>query len=112
MRPRLPLRTMATMFAQLIEAQVGRARLAVLEQVVRRELIPALRNEPGFCGAMSMSDRGRGTTLLVLFWETEGQAGRPLAAGVVPFVNASSTVSELLGADSYVVTIWDVDARS
>ena len=112
MRPRPRLRTMATMFAQLIEAQVGRARLVLLEQVVRRELIPALREESGFCGAMSLSDRARGKTLLVLFWETEEQAGRPLAAGAVPFVNASSTVSELLGSDSYVVTIWDVDARS
>ena len=67
MRPRPRLRTMATMFAQLIEAQVGRARLVLLEQVVRRELIPALREESGFCGAMSLSDRARGKTLLVCF---------------------------------------------
>jgi hypothetical protein len=110
-RPRPQRRTLTTMFAQLIEARLGRKRLVMLEHIVRRELIPALREESGFCGAVNLTDRARAETLLVLLWETEEQASRPLVPGTAPFANAFSTVSELLASDSCVVTIWEVDAR-
>ena len=100
------------MFAQLIGAHVDRERLATLEHAVRSELMPALREEPGFCGAVSLTDRARAETLLLLFWETEDQACRPLAQGVAPFASAPSTVSELQATHTCVVTVWDVDARS
>jgi hypothetical protein len=111
-RPRPRRCTMATMFAQLIATRLAQNRLAMLEHIVRRELIPALREESGFCGAMNLTDRAKAETLLVLLWETEEQASRPLARGSAPFANASYTISELLASDSWVVTIWDVDARS
>jgi hypothetical protein len=100
------------MFVQLIGARVDRRRIGTLEQAVRSELMPALREEPGFCGAVSLTDRARAETLLLLFWETEEQARRPLAPGVAPFALASQTVSELLATNCFQVTVWDVDARS
>jgi hypothetical protein len=100
------------MFAQLIEARLSRTRLRMLEQIVRGELMPALREEPGFCGALSLTDRSKAESLLVLLWETEEQASRPLTPGAPPFANSSTTVSALRASESCVVTIWEVDARS
>lgn len=101
----------AKVFAQLIKARVDRLRIETLEQNVRSELMPALREEPGYCGAVSLTNRARAETLLLLFWETEEQARRPVAHGVAPFALALGTVSELL-ASNFLVTVWDVDARS
>jgi hypothetical protein len=100
------------MFAQLIKARVDRGRIEMLEQAVRAELMPALRNEPGYCGAMSLSNRARAETLLLLLWETEEQARRPVEPDVAPFSLARETASELLTNTCFVVTVWDVDARS
>ena len=102
----------ATMFAQLIKARVDRRRIETLEHAVRSELLPALREEPGYCGAMSLSNRARAETLLLLLWETEEQARRPVEPDVAPFSLARGTVSELLASTGFMVTVWDVDARS
>jgi hypothetical protein len=63
------------------------------------ELLPALRTEDGFCGALSLMRRETGEVRLLVFWETEDQAVRPLPpclaspAGVIP-------------------EIWEVGARA
>ena len=100
------------MYAQLIETRLEPERLEVLERLVRSELVPALREQSGFCGALNLSDRGRAETLLVLLWETEEEAGGPLVARVASFARVSSTLRELLASCSCSVTVWEVDARS
>ena len=63
------------MYAQLIETRLKPERPEVLERLVRNGLVPALREQPGFCGALSLTGRKRARTLLVLLWETEEEAG-------------------------------------
>ena len=90
----------AAMYAQVIETSVPPEQLALLERVVRSKLLPALREEPDFSGAMSLVDRDRGATLLVLLWETPADAARPRAS-----------VTELPGMSLSPTTVWEVNAR-
>ena len=39
------------MYAQVVELQLEPERLDELERLVRSELMPALREQSGFCGA-------------------------------------------------------------
>ena len=83
------------MYAQALEG----AATASLNEIVQRELLPALRTEPGFSGALSLVDHATGRAVVLVFWETEDQAVRPLPpclaspAGVIP-------------------EIWEVGARA
>jgi hypothetical protein len=45
-----------------------------LDAAVRDRLVPALRVQEGFCGALHLVSRRDGEALLVLLWETEEQA--------------------------------------
>ena len=64
------------MYAQALE--LGGGTSEDLRQVICRELLPALRIERGFSGALSLVDRQTENTLLLVFWETEKQAARRL----------------------------------
>ena len=90
------------MHAQVIELQLEPDGLDELERFVRSELVPALREQQGFCGALNLADRERGETLLVLLWETEDEAARPLA----------QRVTGLLAARPCSVTVWEIDKRA
>jgi hypothetical protein len=100
------------MYAQVIELPLEPERLEVLERLVRYELVPALREQAGFCGALNLTDRERGETLLVLLWEREDEAARPLAQSAALLGQAFATVTDLLAARSCSVTVWEVDARA
>jgi hypothetical protein len=84
----------------VIETSIQPDRLELLERLVRSELVPALRGEPGFCGALSLVDRERAAALLVLLWETEQDAARPRIFA-----------TELAGVRLSPSTVWEVTAR-
>jgi hypothetical protein len=102
---------MAAVYAQVIEVRLEPARLDVTERLVRSELVPALRTQSGFCGALYLTDRERAESTLVLLWETEDEAARPMARSAAPFEQAPATVAEIQASRSYAVTVWEVDAR-
>ena len=56
---------------------VGVGRSEDLSQIICRDLLPALRAERGFSGAVSLVDRETESTLLLVFWETEEEAAAP-----------------------------------
>lgn len=96
------------MYAQIVETQLSRERLSELGGAVRRELLPALRSEPGFCGALSLVERERGAVLLVVLWETKEAAG-PHAWVAAALGETSSILTALLTSSS--VRVWEVNAR-
>ncbi len=100
------------MYAQLIELPFELERLAELERVLRFELVPALRAEPGFSGATQLLDQLSGRALLVVLWETEDEAHRPLTGGSAPFQLAFATILSVAGSDRLVATVWEVRARA
>jgi len=100
------------MYAQLIDMHYEPGRLAELERLVRFELLPALRAEPGFSGATELLDQLRGRALLVLLWETEDEAHRLLAGGSAPVRAAFATILQAVGAERLGATVWEVRARA
>ena len=94
------------MYAQALEVSTG--ALEVLSQTICRELLPALRTERGFSGALSLVDRETENTLLLIFWETEEEAARPLP----PYFAALLAKVGLPDAATYTPRVWEVDARA
>jgi hypothetical protein len=92
------------MYAQALEGVAP----AQLNEIVRRELVPALRTEPGFSGALSLVDAATGRALVLVFWETEAEAARPLA----PHYDALLAALGQPGPDTYAPRIWEVGARA
>ena len=101
-----------TMYAQVIELPIEQEHLGELERLLRFELLPALRAERGFSGATNLIDHQRGKALLVLYWETEDEAARPLATGDAAFQQAFATMVDVLGLRWFSPTVWEVSARA
>jgi hypothetical protein len=94
------------MYAQALEVSAG--ALEDLSQAICRELLPALRTERGFSGALSLVDRETENTLLLIFWETEEEAARPLP----PYFAALLAKVGLPDAATYTPRIWEIGARA
>ncbi len=95
------------MYAQVFEG-VGVGRSEDLSQAICRDLIPALRAERGFSGAVSLVDRDAESTLLLVFWETEEEAAGPLPAYFAAFL-ARLGVAD---AADCAPRVWEVGARA
>lgn len=52
------------MFAQVVEGGASLEKREEMDRLVHEELIPALRLEPGFAGALNLVDRGTGPRLM------------------------------------------------
>jgi hypothetical protein len=65
------------MFAQIIETALSSTERADVVRIVREELVPALRGEDGFSGAVGMVETGTGRTMVIAFWDREVQAATP-----------------------------------
>ena len=99
------------MYAQLIQGGATLGRRAEMDQVVTDEMIPALREEPGFGGALNLVDRQSGDALMIVLWETAEQAGRPLGLYGARFLQALAHVAEISSGQRAPISIWDVNAR-
>jgi hypothetical protein len=94
------------MYARLIETETTPAQVDELVVAIRCELVTALRGQHGFSGALSLIDRTSGRSLLVVLWETEREAGRPLVECAAPIL-ATFSCATPLGS-----TVWEVCART
>ena len=66
------------MYAQLIEGGTTPDRRTEMDRIVTDEMIPALHEEPGFAGALNLVDRTSGNALMLILWEQDAEARRPL----------------------------------
>ena len=95
------------MYAQVFELP-GAGPSAQLGRAVQDELLPALRCENGFCGALTLVQRDAGEMLLLVFWETEAQAVSPLVPALVGFLDEA----EATGPIRDLPWVWEVGARA
>ena len=100
------------MYAQLIEIGTTPERIDELGSVVGRDLVNALRSEPGFSGALTLVQRAAGRLLLLILWETGDEAERPLVDCGAPLLDALSTVAQFAASDPGPATVWEVYARA
>ena len=84
------------MHAQVIEISLEAAQPNVVERLIRTDLVPALREQSGFCGALHLTAQERSEALLVVD-----------RAELV-----STSITDLLNLRAGSVTIWEVDART
>ena len=95
------------MYAQVFELP-GAEQSERLNRSIHGELVPALRTEGGFCGALSLVRRETGEMLLLVFWETESEAARPLLPCLAALLDELGTA----GRSSGLPEIWEVGARA
>jgi quinol monooxygenase YgiN len=95
------------MFAQVIEAAWSPVDRAEVVRIVREDLIPALRNEEGFSGAVGMVEAGTGRAMMIAFWERKAQAVIPPAQRG-PAFRAALADLEARSAQPRSISTWEV----
>jgi len=100
------------MHAQLIQGGTTPERRAEMDRIVTDELIPALQDEPGFAGALNLVDRDSGNAMMIVLWDSEDQARRPLGEYGGPFLKALAGVTAISTGNRRPISIWDVNART
>lgn len=101
------------MFAHVTLADIDlvRASLEAVTDLYRESVLPALQEQPGYCGAYGLATP-EGKAMVITFWETEEDAQRHLASGVYDeqvqkFVTLYRATP---GRESYEVMIADMPA--
>jgi hypothetical protein len=97
--------------AQVIRHETKDETRAAMERIVCRELIPALRAEPGFAGAMSLGDPQTGEAMTIVLWKTPEQARRPLERCGASLATALSRLRALSSCGRERVSVWEVSVR-
>ena len=98
------------MYAQVIQGGAAPAQRAEMDAVVHEQLIPALNEEPGFSGALNLVDRETGKAMMVVIWQEEEQARRPLPEYGRRFLQALASIAAISSGNRAPISIWDVNA--
>jgi hypothetical protein len=99
------------MYAQVIEGGTTLERRAEMDAIVHEQLLPALEQEPGYTGAMNLVDRKTGNAMMIVLWEHEEQATRPLPEYGDAFLRALAAIAAISTGNRKPMSVWDVNAR-
>jgi hypothetical protein len=99
------------MYAQVVQGGTTLERRAEMDGIVVESLIPALQAEPGFAGAMNLVDRQNGHGMMLVLWETEEQARRPLDEYGPEFLKALANITAISTGNRAPIGVWDVNAK-
>ncbi len=100
------------MYAQLIEGGTTPQRRSEMDRIVTDLMIPALEDEPGYAGAINLVDRESGNAQMIVLWDTEAQARRPLAEYGSAFLKALASVAAISTGTRNPISVWEVNARA
>ena len=100
------------MHAQVIEGGTTPEMRTKMDRIVTDEMIPALRQEPGFAGALNVVDRDSGDAMMIVLWETEAQARRELSEYGGAFLQALANISHISTGTRRPISVWEVNARA
>ena len=100
------------MYAQLVEGGTTPARRTDMDRIVTDEMVPALEAEPGFAGALNLVDRDSGDAMMIVLWETDAQARRPLPEYGSQFLKALAAVAGISTGTRSPISVWQVNARA
>ena len=98
------------MFAQVIRGETATETRGELNALVRDGLIPALQDEPGFAGALSLFDQS-GKGMMIVLWDTEDQARRPSDERGRALPGVLSDMAVLSKRPDEPATIWEVGCK-
>jgi hypothetical protein len=99
------------MYAQVVQGGASLERREEMDRLVTDELIPALQQEPGFSGAVNLVDREDGNAMMIMFWETEEQANRPLPDYGPDYLKALAHIAAISSGNRAPIKVWEVNGR-
>ena len=99
------------MYAQLVHSGTTPEMREKADDLVYRELIPALREEPGFAGTLNLVNSANGDGITIVLWETFEQARRPLHEYGERLRNAVGNIVAVSTGEQRL-SIWEVNARA
>jgi hypothetical protein len=100
------------MHAQVIEGGTTPELRTKMDRIVTDQMIPALRDEPGFAGALNLVDRSSGDAMMIILWDNDGQARRELSEYGGAFLQALANVAAISTGTRRPISVWEVNARS
>ncbi len=69
------------MYTRVVTVQIRQGKTEATVEIFRDALLPALREQEGFCGAHLLTDAGSGKGLMITLWESEAQMRANEASG-------------------------------
>ena len=96
------------MYAMVVQGGTTSDKRDEMNGAVTELLIPALRSEPGFRGAVNLEDRATGHGMMLTFWDTEDQAQHPASSPA--FHQALSAVLQISTGERAPTSCWHVNA--
>jgi hypothetical protein len=99
------------MYAQLVPCGVATKARREMERLIADQMIPALREEPGFAGAWNLVDGATGSAMLIVLWQSAEQARRPREAYGLAFRRALANLAAVTRCDFRPASVWEVGAR-
>jgi hypothetical protein len=100
------------MYAQVIQGGATPAQREAMDAIVHEQMIPALGEEPGFSGALNLVDRETGDAMMIVLWDSEDQARRPLPEYGSKFLQALASIAAISSGNRAPISVWDVNART
>ncbi|TMC68349.1 MAG: hypothetical protein E6I39_00955 [Chloroflexi bacterium] len=95
------------MYAQVVQGGAAPEKRDEMNAVVREHLIPALKQEAGFVGAVNLENRDTGHGMMITFWDTEAQAaGMPTSAA---FLQALGRIATVSSGQREPIGVWRVN---
>jgi hypothetical protein len=100
------------MYAQVVQGGASPQNRNEMDRVVVEEMIPALEQEPGYAGAVNLVDRETGDGMMIILWEDEEQARRPLPQYGQAFLRALASIATVTSGNRAPISVWEVNARA
>jgi hypothetical protein len=98
------------MYAQLIEGGTTPELRAEINRIVTDELIRALEAVPGYAGAINLANPTSGDGVLIVLWQTQEQANRPLAEYGASFLKVLAQIAGISTGTRRPISVWTVTA--
>lgn len=95
------------MYAQVIQGGSKPDARDQMSRAVIEAMIPALQEQPGFCGTLNLEDPVTGHGMMINLWETEDQARRPPSGEAVN--EALTRILSLSTGEREPIRVWHVN---
>ncbi|HUL46777.1 MAG TPA: hypothetical protein VLV25_06740 [Steroidobacteraceae bacterium] len=98
------------MHAHLIERGTTPDRRAEMDRTVTDEPLRALETEPGYAGAINLTNTISGEGVMIVLWQTAQQAHRPLADYGAAYLKALAQIAGISTGTRRPISVWTVNA--
>ena len=98
------------MHAQLVWSHTTEQSREEMHRVVSNEVFPALRDEPGFVGALNLVNPDSGDAIMIVLWQSAEQTQQTLGDNGTSFLAPLLHIAGTAG-DGEPPSVWEVTVR-